>query len=239
MATKSLFPPCSLGDALLIAETIWQKNAGEPMRRLTLFDILGRSPESSTSRQLVTASYGYGLTRGGYHAETIELTERGRAILERNDAKARLDVVLGIDIFRAFFERYRGAAIPSEAAAIDFLKERGVPEKSAPSCLKVLLASGKQVALVQEMSGVERIVSHQHALEKLMQSIGVAFPSQPSPAGEKEPPPQAAPFGLPTGKAGRLPSLNVNIQIHLPADAKPDVYEAIFKNIREYLMGEE
>ncbi len=49
MANRSPFPPVSLDEALLIAKTIWEHNAGHPMRRVTIFQTLARQPESSTS----------------------------------------------------------------------------------------------------------------------------------------------------------------------------------------------
>jgi hypothetical protein len=47
MPRPSHFPQYSLGEAVVIGKTILEKNGGNPMRRLTLFDILGKSPESS------------------------------------------------------------------------------------------------------------------------------------------------------------------------------------------------
>lgn len=55
MARYSPFPPFNLEENLAIAKTIWESNSGKPMRRLTIFDDLKRSPSSSTSRALVTA----------------------------------------------------------------------------------------------------------------------------------------------------------------------------------------
>lgn len=231
MARKSYFPPYSLEEALLIAKTVWEKNAGKPMRRLTLFDTLGRSPSSGTSRQLMTASSGYGLTKGSYAAETISLTERGKAIVE-GDLQAKVDAVLGVEVFAAFFENYRNAMLPSEAAAIDFVKQQGVPEKNAQSCYEVLVKSGEQVALIQEISGSKRVVSREHALEALAKPPGALPPSKPpSPKGKKEPP--KAPRQEDTDK--ELPSLNINIQIHISPDASPEQIDQIFASMATHL----
>ena len=237
MSRISPFPPIDLNETLLIARTIWEKNAGRPMRRLTIFDTLGRSPESGPSRQLLTASSGYGLTQGSYHAEMISLHERGRAIVEGNEPQARLDAVLGVEVFRAFFENYHNAALPSETAAIDFLKEQRIPEKSAAVCLEVLLKNGRQVALIQEISGAERVVSPEHALDKLSKVSSI--PTFPGLERElAQPPAQPVPLKISDEKTRRPLSLNINIQIHLPADAKPEIYETIFQNIRKHLMDE-
>jgi len=237
MARKSLFPPVDLHEALTLANAIWKHNAGQPMRRLTLFDELGRSPSSSTSRNLVTASSGYGLTQGGYSAEMLALTERGRAIVERNDAQAKLDAVLGIEKFRAFFENYRNATIPSETAALDFLKSQEISEKQALDCLTILLKSGEQVALIQEISGIKRIVSAEHALETLVQST-----DQPSAAesGRSNEIPDAPREDLREDTPSMdnnyaFPDIHIDVQIHISADASAEQIDQIFASMARHL----
>lgn len=47
------------------------------IRKLTLFDQIGKAPESGPSRILITASSKYGFTKGNTQSEFIELTEEG------------------------------------------------------------------------------------------------------------------------------------------------------------------
>ena len=42
---RSLFPTVPLRDALIIAETIWEQNGGNPMRRITIFYVLNMQAE--------------------------------------------------------------------------------------------------------------------------------------------------------------------------------------------------
>ena len=70
-------PVMSFEDVMSLAEGIWECASGKKVRRITLFDHLGKSPESSPSRTLVTSSSKYGLTNGSYKAEYLELTELG------------------------------------------------------------------------------------------------------------------------------------------------------------------
>src|SRR5205809_1191680 len=72
------FPAATFEEALTLAKAIQDIAAGQKIRRLTLFDKLGKSPDSGPSRQLVTNSSKYGLTKGSYKAEYIELTPEGR-----------------------------------------------------------------------------------------------------------------------------------------------------------------
>lgn len=227
MSRIPLFPRLPLEEALQIANIIWEENAGEPMRRITIFDTLNRSPSSSTSRFLITASSSYGLTTGGYNAEEIKLTQRGLVVTKDKDIKGKIDAVIGVKIFESFFEKYKNATLPSDAAAKDFLRGEGIPEKDLNLCLEIILKNGIDVKLIQEISGTERIVSLDHALETVQeekQELG----------GKKE-----REAEKPIAGKKSIPSVNINIEIHLPSDAKPDTYSAIFKNIKEHLMGEE
>src|SRR4051794_7193771 len=63
-----LFPAVPFEEALTIANAIQKHAAGQKVRRLTLFDSLGKSPDSGASRQLITNSNKYGLTKGSYTA---------------------------------------------------------------------------------------------------------------------------------------------------------------------------
>ena len=51
-----LFPALTYEECLAFANAIWEYASGQKIRRLTLFDQIGKSPESGTSRTLVTAS---------------------------------------------------------------------------------------------------------------------------------------------------------------------------------------
>ena len=73
------FPASTFQDGLVVAEAFQKFAAGQMrVRKLTLFDKIGKSPDSGPSRQLITNSSLYGLTTGGYQAEFLELTPGGR-----------------------------------------------------------------------------------------------------------------------------------------------------------------
>ncbi len=85
---SALFPAASFEEALTIANAIQKHAAGQRIRRLTLFDQMGKSPDSGPSRQLIVNSSRFELTRGGYHAEFLELTPEGK-LATAPDAPAR------------------------------------------------------------------------------------------------------------------------------------------------------
>lgn len=66
-------------------------------------------------------------------------------------------------------------------------------------------------------------------------------PSGKPPESPTEGPPDAAGIpqapSIPQTPAGITPSLHYNIQIHLPATKDLEVYNAIFKSLKEHLLG--
>lgn len=237
MAKKPLYPTYTLDEAIVLGKTIHEQNSGKPMRRVTLFDALKKSPDSGPSRMLVTASSSYGLTEGGYQAESLKITDRGSRIVSKNDPQAKIDAIMSIPVFKAFFESYAGNGVPSEASAIDFLKSEGIPEERAKDCLKILLNTGRSAKLIKETSGKERVLSVDHALEEL----GAVSGSDTEEDSEDEsftPPTTGNSKGVAKRVAVNAPALNINIQIELPGNATPEQYESIFKNMRKYLFDD-
>jgi hypothetical protein len=232
MPAPSLFPANTVEDAAAIALTIAHKNAGQAMQRLDIFHELGRAPDSGTSRTLVTSSSGYGLTLGGYKAEQLSLTDRGRQFAVEGDKAALLEAVLAVPLFKKFFEQYANAQFPADVPAKSFLAMNLVPKDRLDACLQVIRRSGEQVGLVQERSGAARILSHTAAVAT-SQSAAARLTTEAS-AVESPPIPGALPSQL--AQAVALPSFNINLEIHLPPSATPETYEAIFRGIREQLL---
>ena len=66
----TLFPVSSFEGAIAVANAIQKHASGQKVRRLTLFDQMGKSPDSGPSRQLIVNSNRYGLTKGSAVSET-------------------------------------------------------------------------------------------------------------------------------------------------------------------------
>jgi len=230
MPPRGPFPPLPLEEALQIPRVIAQKNSGRPMRRLDVFEELGKSPDSGPSRSLVTASSAFGLTVGSYKADFLQLTEIGKRCAVLEDKSALVDAVLQVDAFKRFFEAYKNSALPSPTAARSFLAEQGIPAERTESCLQSLLQSGRFAGLIQEMSGAERVLSPEHAVSRLA-------PSVPTSAAPPAPKSEEKDSRVSEGKiAGRLPPLHINLEIHIPGDAAPEKYDAIFSSMRKHLI---
>src|SRR5215208_1272365 len=111
------FPAAPFEETLEIPMAIQQYASGQRIRRMTLFDKLDRSPESGTSRQLITNSGRYSLTTGSYKAEWLELTELGRIataddVPEREKIRARFKLAIElIEPFKILYEQYINKAL--------------------------------------------------------------------------------------------------------------------------------
>lgn len=234
MPAVSLFPSYSVRDAAVLAETIAKHNAGQPMRRLDIFHQLERAPDSGPSRSLITASGGYGLTEGGYKAELLKLTDRGRRFAVDGDETALVEAVLAVEVFKKFFDHYANNQFPSEVPAKSYLASLGVSVDRTEACLAIAKKCGHETKLVQERSGAERVMSVAAAQEALGKPHlrGSAADEPPKGPNPDVPPTPSSAWGGSTG----LPSININLEIHLPASASPETYDSIFKGIREHLI---
>lgn len=171
--TQRPFPAASFEDALNFAEEVFQFGSGQPVRRLSLFDHLGKAPDSGPSRMLITNANRYNLTKGSYASEHLELTDQGRvavdettATRERRRVWAEL-AILQIDAFRALFERFQNARLPARAALIDAMKEAGVSADATEEGVDTFIVNLRYVGLLQTLSGADRIVTVDHMLDGL------------------------------------------------------------------------
>lgn len=172
------FPACAFSDALELASAIQIHSAGQPIRRLTLFDHLGKSPDSGGSRQLITNSNKYGLTRGGYQSETIELTDEGKLATSdeaspREKARARVKLAIqDIEPFNSVYERFVNSKLPSRAVIADAMKDAGVDENAINEAVDTFLVNAQFAGILQTLSGAERFITLDHLLETISVAPG-------------------------------------------------------------------
>lgn len=235
-SARSVFPRLSLKKVLVLPEKINELGEGEPVPRLVVFDRLGKSPDSSSSRMLVTASNAYGLTTGGYQAERLGITEVGKKLAISSGAlhqAAGIRVLFGNDLFAQFYERFKNKVLPDEAIAHDFLKQSGgLSDADAKAAADVFFTNLKDYGFVRELSGRLTVVS-----QDILDTVTVDEPNDalPTPTADFVPGAVATPVvqaqnSLPT------PQFNFNIQVELPENATPETYDAIFKSMSEHLL---
>jgi hypothetical protein len=167
------FPAAPFEEAMLLAETIQRIGAGQRVRRIRVFEELDRSPESGTSRQLVTNSSRYGLTTGSFQADWLELTENGlkatsSEIGPREQTRARFDLAIaGIAPFGALYERFHDHRLPTHAVMRDFLVEEGFGEDEVQECVETFIVNAKFLGLLRTIAGAERLLSIDQVLDEL------------------------------------------------------------------------
>jgi hypothetical protein len=184
------FPASTFQDALILAEAFQKFAAGQTkVRKLTLFDKLGKSPDSGGSRQLITNSSRYGLTTGGYQAEVLELTEAGvlasgEDISPPIKLQTRFDLAIkNIEPFNKLYERCKGQKLPNKEFLIDVLRDDGLDEDSLSECVDTFILNATFLGLLRTIAGSERLLTIEHALEESGKSPGAPIPSIGS--GEK------------------------------------------------------
>jgi hypothetical protein len=172
--TQRSFPASSFTEALPLAEAIQTIAAGQKIRRLTLFEQLGRSAESGTSRQLVTNSNQYGLTKGSYTSEYIELTEVGKlasgdASLGRARHAARLELAIAkVTPFNALYEQFKNNRLPATSVMRDFAIEQSLAaEDTADECVETFLANARDLKLLTNYAGAERLLTFEILLDEI------------------------------------------------------------------------
>lgn len=174
------FPAASFEDAMELANTL-QKMGAERARRLTVFDELGRSADSGSSRQLVVNSGRYGLTTGGMQAEFLELTEDGRIATSpeappRQQLRARFKLAIeSIAPFKLLYDEFAGKRFPTHSVLKDFLRENRYNEGELQECVDTFTVNARFLGLLRTVAGAERLLSIEHVLDNLV---------DPAPVGD-------------------------------------------------------
>ncbi len=118
------YPSMLLDQATEVATTIQDQASGMQVSKLTLAQLMDRSPSSSEFRELLLASRAYGLTSGGVNADQFDLTPLGDQATGGDEIaaqKARQKAVFNIEPFRTFLTAYNTKKVPSAAALTEFL----------------------------------------------------------------------------------------------------------------------
>ena len=181
------FPAVSFEDAAVLAQEIQRLAGGQTrIRRLTLFEGLNRSPDSGLARQQIVNSNRYGLTKGSYKAEFLELTPKGAtatnadaAMRERTRARFEL-AIADISPFNALYEALQGNKLPAQQVMRDQLTaDLGLSEDLAKEAVELFIVNAKHVGVLRPVSGTERVLSIEHILDAMSSR---RYRTRPSPS---------------------------------------------------------
>jgi len=113
------------------------------------------------------------LIKGGYQSDVIELTSEGARAVDpqmpaRDQSRARIKLAIeDIEIFAKLHERFVGKPLPAKAALVDAAVEFEASKEAAEEAVETFILNLRFVGLLVTLSGVERIVSKDHALDQL------------------------------------------------------------------------
>jgi hypothetical protein len=170
------YPLCSFEEVADFAAAAYELGSGHNVRRVTLFDHIGKSPDSGPSRTLVTNAGKYGLIKGNYNAEQLEISDVAKkAFGERSSeyakAEAKIEIaILNIEPFKVLYEKFVGNKLPDKTVLADSLRENDIDEKIVDSLVDNFVVNAEHVGVLQTLAGAERLVTVEHALEKLPKS---------------------------------------------------------------------
>lgn len=160
-------------DSLEFSTQLYDFGSGEKVRRLTIFDKIGKSPESSQSRALITNSNKYGLIKGNPASEFIELSTEGLnankeevSPYDKQLIKLKL-AIENIPIFSFLYNKYKGNKLPNQTAISDIIKDefKDIFPEDINEVVDLFILNAKHLQLLKVISGSERLVTFEHCLD--------------------------------------------------------------------------
>ncbi len=166
-------------DSYEFSKQIYDFGSGEKVRRLSIFDKIGKSPESSQSRTLITNSNKYGLIKGNPASEFIELTSQGLnankeeiSEYEKHQIKLKL-AIEDIAVFNFLFNKYKGNKLPNQTAISDIIKEefKEIFPEDINEIVDLFIVNAKYLQLLKVISGSEKACCHSSIALKILARI--------------------------------------------------------------------
>jgi predicted nucleotide-binding protein len=155
------YPGLTLEQALAVPRAIQDGASGMTVSKLSLAELVGNTPNSSTFRELLLASRAYGLTTGGVNGDEFGLTDLGTTATcgdTEAELKAWRAAVMNVAPFREFLTQFNGKKVPATSVFAEFLvKSASVPQERAPDCIAHILADARFVGFFRSFKGSEYV----------------------------------------------------------------------------------
>jgi predicted nucleotide-binding protein len=180
-------PAWSLEQAIRIPRAVMDEHAGKPTRPIDVALAMNLQPSTGAFRMLCGAAIAYGLTDGGYNAETIAITDLGKRVISQtmddpSGLAARREAILRPRVIREFLTKYDGARMPREEVALKVLDGLGVPQDAAQRAYQLILEVATSAYVFKEINGVQYVDLHHAAKSASLSSSD----EQADEAGEME-----------------------------------------------------
>lgn len=234
--SQSNFPQLSIQKTLRIIQVIQDQFSGQPTAPHDVALALPMEPTSGSWRNLTGTSIAYGLTEGGYNAKQIEISPLGKRIVapieEGDDKRALREAVLRPVIMKQFFEKYNHGKFPDEKIAMNNLASMGLPQDRLQAAFEVIVDNGVETGMLRETpTGYFVAIDEPSPGKSPISKEKSVTPSMQPKVGDLATPSKTEKNGFTFGNG-----LYVNFEIHIAADTPVETVEAIFKNMRKYLM---
>jgi hypothetical protein len=137
------FPKVTLEKAIELAQTLEEKNAGNPIRAEHLAPMLGfRKPNDWRFADILRAANQYGIVEGTGLTSTVSLTDIGADIVAPSSPTQRQAALVkafaNVELFRRVSEFYAGKPIPEDEYFGNTLtRDFGVPRERVPTFISV------------------------------------------------------------------------------------------------------
>ncbi len=181
------YPASSFEDALPLGEAIMKYAAGDKVRRLTLLEQMNKSPNSGATKMMITNSGKYGITIGSYAAEYLELTEKGRIVVDNSKLpkerrQASFDLAIdGVPPFKLLYNHYKSKRLPEREVMKDVLRDSSVAVPDLDECVDTFTVNVKYLDLLRTIGGAETLVAIEQVIEELPVLEGApARPARPA-----------------------------------------------------------
>ena len=155
-------PSYALEQAARVPRAILDEHAGKPTKPLDVAQAMKVQPSSGPFRQLCGASIAYGLTDGGYNADSITVTDLGRRVATKTiddpeGLAARREAVLKPRVLREFLQKYDGAKMPREDVALRVLEALQVPRDALQRAFDLISDAARYARFFKEINGVQYV----------------------------------------------------------------------------------
>lgn len=149
------FPTLTLEQAIVLADAIRDNSRTSSIGRIQLAGGMVRSPGSSSFRILIAASALYGLTKGSYNSEVLELTDLGLALARPRDDSERAGAIrtaaLTPELFARLYAHLDQQKWPTETNLSNILiRDFEVPPEFAGEAGKIAKANAQFAGLLQQ-----------------------------------------------------------------------------------------
>jgi predicted nucleotide-binding protein len=193
-------PAGSLDRALRIPRAIADNYGYKPTSPLQVAVALDVHPSSSSFRMLTGAAIAYGLTAGGYNAETISITPLAMRIVrpttEGDDIKAKREAFLKPRVIREFLQKYDRAPIPRDDIARNVLIDLGVPTDRTGEVLTLIVEGAGELGFLQQIK--DRTYADLSVVKTLLEAKPAAALTNGERAGDDDQDATERPILMPT-----------------------------------------